>query len=230
LAPPVTRETPQPSILLSVYGFFDQQGTEEKGYGLYTYVLLTRGRGTDGRNAAFLRELLAGTRRTKDELAAVRHQLNIFYIPVQNRIQALVIARSSVEAAAAIAAPGIYDYEKAEELLFRLCMEARSSSPKLCASAWSGPYLLSLPERVSASASLSPTRLLVDLSDIHQRAFGEFIRALKEQVMRPDFTDRQKIDTVRLALLDITLKTADWVNPIKEGIAEIVSLGGDTGN
>jgi hypothetical protein len=75
---------------------------------------------------------------------------------------------------------------------------------------------------------LSPTRLLLDLSNVHERAFGEFISALKEQVMRPDFVDRQKIDTVRLGLLDITLKAADWLNPIKEGIAEIVSLGVDT--
>jgi hypothetical protein len=228
LAPPVTRETTEPGISLSVYGFFDQQGVEQEDYGLYTYVVLTQGHGPNGRNVAFLKELFASTGRTKDELAAVRRQLNIFYVPVQNRIQALVMARSSVDAAAAIAAPGMYDYEQAEGLLFRLCTETVTSNPKMCASAWRGPYLLTLPEPVSASATVSPSRLLVDLSDVHERAFREFIRALKEQVMRPDFTDRQKIDTVRLALLDITLKTADWLNPIKEGIAEIVSLGGET--
>jgi hypothetical protein len=89
--------------------------------------------------------------------------------------------------------------------------------------------LLTLPEPVSASATLSPTRLLVDLSDVHERAFGEFIHAIKEQMMQPDFTDRQKIDTLRLRLLDITLKAADWLVPIKEGVAEIVFLGGDPG-
>jgi hypothetical protein len=229
LAPPVTRETTEPGISLSVYGVFDEQWAGEEDYGLYTNVLFAQGRGKDERNVAFLRELFASTIRTKDELAAVCRQLNIFYVPVRNRIQALVIAGSSADAAAAIAAPGVYDYERAEGLLFRVCTETATSNPKLCASAWRGPYLLTLPEPVSASASVSPTHLLVDLSDIHERAFGEFIRALKEQVMRPDFTDRQKIDTVRLGLLDITLKTADWINPIKEGIAEIVSLGGDTG-
>ena len=87
---------------------------------------------------------------------------------------------------------------------------------------------MTVPEPVSASAGLSSTHLLLDLSDVHERAFGEFIRALKEQVMRPDFTDRQKIDTVRLGLLDITLKAADWLDPVREGIAEIVSLGIET--
>jgi hypothetical protein len=221
LAPPLTRETPEPGISLSVYGLFDRQGAAE-GYGLYTYVLLAQAPGVSRRNASFLRELFATTQRTATELEAVRRQLNIFYVPIRNRIQALVTARISADAAAAIAAPGMYDYEHSERLLFRLCTESASSDPKLCASAWRGPYLLTVPEPVSASAALSSARLLLDLSDVHERAFGEFIRALKEQVMRADFTDRQKIDTVRLGLLDITLKAADWLHPVKEGIAEIV--------
>jgi hypothetical protein len=75
------------------------------------------------------------------------------------------------------------------------------------------------------SGTISLAHLFVDLSDIHERAFGEFIRAIKEQVMVADFTDRQKVDTLRLRLLDITLKAADWLDPIKEGIAEIVFVG-----
>ena len=87
---------------------------------------------------------------------------------------------------------------------------------------------MTLPEPLSGTETVPAAHLFVDLSDVHERAFGEFIRALKEQVMRPDFTDRQKVDTLRLRLLDITLKAADWLNPIKEGIAEIVFLGDDT--
>lgn len=228
LAPPVTRDVPEAGISLSVYGFLDPHGAEEDGYGLYTYVLLAQGPGVTSRNVRFLRELFATTQRTRTELAPVRRQLNIFYVPTRNRIQALVMVRTSDDAAAAIAAPAIYDYEQAERLLFRLCTETAARRPNLCASAWRGPYLLTLPTPATASAMLPPTRLLLDLSNVHERAFGEFIGALKEQVMRPDFVDRQKIDTVRLGLLDITLKAADWLNPIKEGIAEIVSLGVDT--
>jgi hypothetical protein len=228
LAPVVTRQTPKPGISLSVYGFFDQQGAEQEGYGLYTYVLLAEGPGASRRNVAFLRDLLASTHGSDREVAAVRRQLNIFYVPTQNRIQALVLARSSADAAAAIAAPGVYRYQQAERLLVRLCTESGTSHPKLCASTWRGPYLLTVSEPVSVSATLSPTRLLIDLSDIHERAFGEFISAIKEQVMRPDFTDRQKVDTLRLRLLDITLKAADWLAPIKEGIAEIVFLNDAT--
>ena len=222
LAPPLPRAAPLPGIALSVYGFFDQQGSEAEGYGLYTYVLLAAAHDTRRRNVVFLKELLARTARTASEPAAVRRQLNIFYLPTKNRIQALVTARSAVDAGSAVAAPDVYDYQQAERLLVRLCTESVTSNPKLCSSAWRGPYLLAVSEPFAASAALSPSRLVVDLSDIHERAFGEFIRAVKEQVMRHDFTDGQKVDTLRLRLLDITLKAADWLDPIKEGIAEIV--------
>jgi hypothetical protein len=222
LAPAVVRAAPTPGISLSVYGFFDRQGSEEAGYGLYTYVLLAAAPGTGQRNVAFLKALLVSTGRTDSALAAVRRQLNIFYVPTRNRIQASVIARSTADAAAAIAASSVYDYQEAQRLLVRFCTGSVGGNPNLCASAWRGPYLLTLPEPLGASAALSPTYLVVDLSGIHERAFGEFIRAVKEQVMRTDFADRERLDTLRLRLLDITLKAADWLDPIKEGIAEIV--------
>jgi hypothetical protein len=58
--------------------------------------------------------------------------------------------------------------------------------------------------------------------NVRERAYGEFIRAVKEQVTRPDFTDRERIDTFRLRLLDITLTAADWVRPIQAGIQGII--------
>lgn len=228
LAPPVVRDTPTAGVSLSVYGFFDKPSSVEEGYGLYTYVLLVPGAGANRRNVTFLQALLGSTHRTDSELAALRPQLNIFYIPTQNRIQALVIARSAADAGAALAAPDIYHFEHVEKLLFRLCTEPATSNPELCSSAWRGPYLLTLSEPLTDGGSISPAHLFVDLSDVHEDAFGEFIRAIKQQVMRPDFTDRQKVDALRLRLLDITLKAADWLDPIKEGIAEIVFVGGGT--
>jgi hypothetical protein len=229
LAGTITRQGQKSSVLLSVYEFSDEQATADEGYGLYTYVLLVPGSNASRRNVAFLRELLASTRRNDDEFAAVRRHLNIFSIPTQDRVQALVLARGSADAATAIAAPDVYHYEQAQRLLFHLCMEPATRTPQLCSSGWRGPYLLTLSEPLSDTGAVPTAHLFVDLSDIHERAFGEFIRAIKEQVMRPDFTDREKVDTLRLRLLDITLKAADWLNPIKEGVAEIVFLGGDAG-
>jgi hypothetical protein len=227
LAPPITRQAPTPDIVLSVYGFFDHPGSEEAGYGLYTYVLLVAAPGTSQRNVAFLRELLASTRRSDSELAASRPQLNIFYVPAQNRIQALVIARTSVDAAPAIAAPGVYNYQLAESLLSRLCTEVATSNRRLCAGARRGPYLLTVPEPLSNIGTILSDHLFVDLSHIQEHAFKEFIRAIKEKIMHVDFTGRQKVGTLCLGLLNITLRAADWVNPFKEDITGIVFLSGD---
>jgi hypothetical protein len=45
--------------------------------------------------------------------------------------------------------------------------------------------------------------------------------------MHVDFTGRQKVGTLCLGLLNITLRAADWVNPFKEDITGIVFLSGD---
>jgi hypothetical protein len=58
LAGTATRQASESSILLSVYGFFDETEQEEEGYGLYTYVILAPGIDANNRNVSFLRELL----------------------------------------------------------------------------------------------------------------------------------------------------------------------------
>ena len=41
------------------------------------------------------------------------------------------------------------------------------------------------------------------------------MRAVKNQVMLSEFTNREKIDTLRLQLLDVALKASDWLVPVK---------------
>ena len=67
----------------------------------------------------------------------------------------------------------------------------------------------------------------VDLSEIHEKAFAEFVAAYEQQVARTDYTDRERIDTLRLKILNITLTAADWIRPIQGAIADtIYVLGG----
>ena len=70
----------------------------------------------------------------------------------------------------------------------------------------------------------TPPYLFIDLSNVHERAFGEFIAAYKEQVKRNDFSDLERIDTFRLRVLSIILTAADWVGPIKGAVADTVHL------
>ena len=57
---------------------------------------------------------------------------------------------------------------------------------------------------------------------MHDRAFAEFVSAYK--VKRGNYTDRERIDNMRLRLLTIALTAADWMDPIKGATAEILHL------
>jgi hypothetical protein len=62
----------------------------------------------------------------------------------------------------------------------------------------------------------------VDLRYIHKDAVHEFVAAYQAQLKRPDFTDREKIDSVRLGVLNIALKAADFTSPVVKAVADIV--------
>jgi hypothetical protein len=80
-------------------------------------------------------------------------------------------------------------------------------------------------EYLSGASVVAPPYLLVDLSNISDAAFAEFVRAVKQQVMLPDFTSREKITTFRLQVLEVTLKAADWLGgPLPQGIGGILAL------
>lgn len=65
---------------------------------------------------------------------------------------------------------------------------------------------------------------------MHERAFGNFIAAYKQQVKRADYTDRERVNTLRLRLLSIVLTAADGVEPIRVSIADILHMaGGESG-
>ena len=61
-----------------------------------------------------------------------------------------------------------------------------------------------------------------DLTNVHQRAFGQFVSAYRSQVKCPKFSDRAKIDMFRLTLLNVTLTFADWVQPMSAAVADII--------
>lgn len=67
--------------------------------------------------------------------------------------------------------------------------------------------------------------MFVDLTKIHPRAFGQVVSAYLSQVKSSDFSDRAKIDTFRLNLLNLILIAADSAQPISAaaGIIHLVN-------
>jgi hypothetical protein len=83
-------------------------------------------------------------------------------------------------------------------------------------------FLKLLDRAVVKGEPLSAASAYYALSDVHERAFPEIIDAFKAQVKREDFSDRAKIDTLRLKLLSIILTAADVTGPVQKAMADIV--------
>jgi hypothetical protein len=214
---------PMPSqIMTSVYDFFTA-GTETANDGLFSYVLFPV---PSRRAERFLYELLASTSYLVDNTIALRY-LNVMYLPThKDRFEKLVSNFTddprSVPQLAAFAAES-YDYAFARKLLSQICAAPAATVQEVCASDLSrGPYLFTYSRPLSVLETVPPPYLFVDLSGIHDRAFSEFVAAFKQQVKDPDYTDRQKIDSFRLDLLNIVLTAADWADPIKRSLTEII--------
>jgi hypothetical protein len=207
-------------VRLSVYGFFDDRKTPPNGYGLYTHVLFA----SEGdRNVVLLTALLQNP--TENLFPEQRAAINLFVIPVLSSIKAEIFARTAASAPSDIAKPVVYNYDRARKILGQICFGPNSDIPDFCSGDWQGPLLLTHREYLSGAGVVTPPYLLVDLSNISDAAFAEFVRAVKQQVMLPDFTSREKITTFRLQLLEVTLKAADWLGgPLPQGIGQILAL------
>jgi hypothetical protein len=156
-----------------------------------------------------------------------RDHLNVINLPTQEkkaRSLAPIIREGSAPPVSRFAAE-FYDYALAQKLLVQICEAPAEVIRDLCATDLSrGPYLFTYVHPASTLSPMPPPYLVLDLSGVHIRAFDEFITAYKEQVMRSNYADRERIDTLRLRVLNITLTAADWIAPTMSTITDIVRM------
>lgn len=210
-------------ILRSAYDYLYRVATEKPGYGLYTYLLLPF---SSARSERILIELFKTTSFV--EISGVSYdRLNIIYLPTRPEKVASLIPLVSDGSAP----PGdlfladYYNHTLARKLLAQVCNTPTQLLRKVCDTDLSrGPYLFTYPRPASEVISLSPPYLFVDMSNVHERAFGEFFAAYKEQMKRPDFNDIGRIDNLRLRILSIVLTAADWIDPIRGAIADTIYM------
>lgn len=209
-------------ILNSVYGFLRRPGGEAAGYGLYSYALFPA---PSPRADAFVAALFARTGWSGESRIAPLN-LNLIYLPVHADLERrLGIARWNPDHPDPGFAAKAYDYPEARNLLAQICRQPAKGVQTLCASDLSrGPYLFTYSKPASSLETVPPPYLVLDLSDVHPRAFANFIAAYKEQVKRTDYTDRERIDAFSLVLLNITLTAADVVSPVIKSVKDLVSL------
>ena len=213
----------QQAIHETAYGFLEEFGHEKGGYGLYSYVLFPH---RSPRAKALLEDLFATTGAAAESRIAPEN-INILYLPTIQLEAGAPSIRSAggPEALAALLHEDVYDYALARALLAKICTAPADPVADVCAGALSrGPYLFTYARPVSTLSPVPPPYLFVDLSPVHERAFGEFIAAYKAQVKRTDYTDRERIETFRLRLLSIVLTAADWVGPARTAVADILHV------
>jgi hypothetical protein len=214
----------RPRILETGYGVLSELGKEDSGYGLYSYAILPS---DTPRSEIFLTELFKEI-PSLGQTAAPRPQLNILYVLLQKdreRDFATLTQTSAANAEkmGADFARSFYDYKMAHALLDHVCNPPAESVRRLCEGDLSqGPYLFTYASPASNMSSVPPPFLFVDLSGVHEQAFGEFVAAFRAQVKRDDITDQARIRTLRLGVLSIVLTAADWVNPVEKALADIV--------
>ena len=220
---------PRPRILDTGYGQLTEIGGEVPDFGLSSYVILPR---PSERATRLLTEIFTDVPAISD-FAANPRQLNILYIPLRKESAARFhdlrrrLGRTPDRMAADYTAT-FYDYRMARALLHAVCNPPADSIRELCAGDLSrGPYLFTYAAPASTMKSVPPPFLFVDLSDVHGDAFRELLAAFNEQVKRDDITDRARIETLRLQVLQYLLRAGDLVGPMKNAIDRLVHAAAD---
>jgi hypothetical protein len=209
----------------NVYDYLDKPGQEGPGYGLYSYVLFPF---DSPRAAHFLEQLFILTEYQRHSLIEAQN-LNVFYLPTQaDKLKAVTDrtmsdSRRSAHPSGQEFVTEFYDYALARKLLAQICLMPPEAIRNLCATALTaGPYLLTYGRPMSTLSPVPPPYLVLDLSRVHEQAFREFLIAYLEQVKRPDYTDRERLDTLRLRVLSTILTAVDWIAPTTSAIADII--------
>jgi hypothetical protein len=225
--PPLFRPTVLPQagiaganrILDTGYERLREVGGEQKGYGLYSYVLIPA---ASPASAALLNEIFKVIPHIRST-GALPLQLNILHIPFQNGKDAdFAKARATSSTVGVTYLDAFYDYPMARAILNNLCNPPATKIVKLCHSDLSrGPFIFTYAEPASKLAPVAPPYLLVDLREVHPRAFAEFVSAFQAQVKSEDVNGGARLNTLRLKILNIVLTAADWTAPVPKAVADI---------
>lgn len=208
-------------IKSSVYQTINRENTEEKGYGLYSYLLLRRG---TEKNVLVLEELFKTTTST-EEREIKPENLNLVVIPVKDTVQiedVMENARMNPKATAKEIARELYDYGYAEWLYSTVCQQVDSAIAvkEACGDvADGGPYLFTTTEPLRNDIPTGQKVLVVNFSKTHPGAIPEVLAAYKRQITRQDFADRAELDNWRLDVLNMLLSSADLVPLVKKAFA-----------
>jgi hypothetical protein len=216
----VTASQSRQRILETGYAKLGMAGEEKSGYGLYSYVLITS---YSNKSVALLNEIFKIIPNVQDA-GALPKQINILYIPFfYYKGNEFVVAAKSIETLGTKYAESFYDFQMARMILAHLCNPPADVLRQLCGGDLSrGPFIFTYEKPASTMEPVQAPYLFVDLRDVHERAFAEFVSAYQQQVKSEDVNSGERLNTLRLKFLNLTLNAADFVKPIPEALADVI--------
>lgn len=210
-----------PRILETGYAKLNEVGEEKPGYGLYSYVLITS---YSNKSVALLNEIFKVIPNVKST-GALPKQINILYIPFLKEKEREFAAAQSSSTLGTTYAQSFYNFQMARTILAHLCNPPADVLSRLCEGDLSrGPFIFTYEKPASAFEPIQAPYLFVDLRDVHEHAFAEFVSAYQQQVKSEDVNSGERLNTLRLKLLNLALNAADFVKPIPDALADAIHL------
>ena len=209
-----------PRILETGYARLGAVGEEKRGYGLYSYILITS---YSNKSVSLLNEIFKVIPNVKNT-AASPDQINILYIPfVKEKENEFSVAAQSAGTLGEKYAQSFYNFQMARAILDHLCNPPADVLRQLCGSDLSrGPFVFTYEKPASTFEPVQAPYLFVDLRDVHEHAFAEFVSAYQEQVKSDNVNAGERLNTLRLKFLNLTLNAADFFKPVPEALADVV--------
>jgi hypothetical protein len=206
----------------SVYAFLSEGDQESPSYGLYSYVLFPH---PSPRAKTFINNLFERTGAANESIITPEC-LNIVYLPVRkDETTKQMLQQYGMRPPTDRFLDAMYAYNQARFMLSKICQGATDEISEICRGDLSqGPYLFTYVSPASQLSDLPPPLLFADLSKVPEEAFAEYISAYKAQVKRGvQFSDRERIDSFRLRLLEAILAASglmEYANEIVHFVKE----------
>jgi hypothetical protein len=209
-----------PRILETGYARLSKVGEEKPGYGLYSYVLITS---YSDKSVALLNEIFKVVPNVQNT-GSLPKQINILYIPfLKEKENEFAVAARSTTALGAKFVESFYDFQMARMVLAHLCNPPADVLRQLCGGDLSrGPFIFTYEKPASTFEPVQAPYLFVDLRDVNDRAFAEFVSAYQQQVKSEDVNSGERLNTLRLKFLNLTLNAADFVEPIPQALGDVI--------
>ena len=180
-------------------------GGEEYGYATYSYVLVGRDKNNQAVISLYCKLIKSIQSSTVSAYSLPKEvskaNFNLFLIPIKNNI-----STGTQEP----------NYELSKLLLTALStkMPSKFSAP--------GPYIITLykPIRFGKHDEVADI-LYVDLTNIHPAAIPEIVRAYKNKILEKDLSGFEKLQSLRLSLLELALIAEDSIGFAQAAYAKL---------